>query len=328
MPRREGSASPLRCNALAFLVAAGVVGFAHLNLDPFVTGASPRNRSALLAGTPDLYPPAPELPTRLERLPPAGQPEIPPAVSIADDPATLRGVWACKMANALLQKGCSAFSKVPDYTATFIKQERIGGALSECQTIDLKVRHEPFSVYMKWLSGDRGRQLIYVHGQNEGHLLVQPGGIKGRLTGVLSLEPEGALALSESRYPITKAGLLELAHIIMGFQQQDLARPSGLRCELRDHQEFEQRPCFLYLVEYASPEAHATYRKSMIYVDKELSMPICVKNFTWAKDANPEKLDEETLIEFYAYTELRVQQQLESSHFDQNNSDYKLRVKR
>ena len=82
-----------------------------------------------------------------------------------------------------------------------------------------KIRHEPFSVYMKWLSGDRGRQLIYVDGQNDGKLLVQPGGIKGRLTGVLSLDPSGTLAMSDSRYPIQTAGLLALAKTILEHQK-------------------------------------------------------------------------------------------------------------
>ncbi|HWL10719.1 MAG TPA: DUF1571 domain-containing protein, partial [Planctomicrobium sp.] len=232
------------------------------------------------------------------------------------------------MARALLERGCNQFSQVPDYTASMFRQERIGGALSEGQSIELKVRHEPFSVYMKWLSGDRGRQLIYVADQNNGNILVQPGGIKGRLTGLLSLEPTGSMAMAESRHPVTQAGLLQLGHTVMKYQQGDLDRGTGFSCELRDHQEFEGRPCYLYFITYDSPEIHDVYRKSLIYVDKELLLPICVKNYTWAKDATPETLDDETLIEFYAYTDLKIQQQLNATAFDQNNSDYKLRVRR
>jgi hypothetical protein len=70
------------------------------------------------------------------------------------------------------------------------------------------------------------------------------------------------------------------------------------------------------------------YRKSIVFIDKELSMPVCVKNYTWAKDADPESIDEETLVEFYAYTDMRMEQQLGAADFDQHNKDYKLRVKR
>ena len=57
-------------------------------------------------------------------------------------------------------------------------------------------------------------------------------------------------------------------------------------------------------------------------------MPLCVKNYTWVRDANPETLDEDSLVEFYAYTDLKVRQDLAGDDFDQNNRKYRLRVKR
>jgi len=327
MPRSERSASPWKRNLLAVLVAGGAIGLSHLNLDPFSTGGEGGGRQKAMASTPR-FPPSPEMPVRLIGTDDVRTATPAPATQLADDPNTLRGVWAIKMARALLEKGCDHFSKVPDYTANMFKQERINGALSEGQSIEMKVRHAPFSVYMKWQTGDRGRQLIYVDGQNDGNILVQPGGIKGRLTGLLSLEPTGSMAMAESRHPITRAGLLQLGHTVMEYQDVDLKRGSGFQCELRDNQEFEGRTCFLYMIQYENAQANETYRKSMIYVDKELSLPICVKNYTWAKDANPETIDDETLIEFYAYTDLKIHQELTATAFDQNNSDYKLRVRR
>lgn len=329
MPRSPRTVRAYGRNLLALVVASGAMGIAHLNFDSLGTGSCPLATSASFAGPPTLTPPSPELPVRIDAPSPSGTSGAPDTtISRHDDPTTLRGIWGIKMASALLEKGCDSFRKIPDYTASFFRQERVGGALSEGQTIELKVRHEPFSVYMKWLSGDRGRQLIYVQGQNEGNLLVQPGGIKGRLTGVLSLEPNSSLAMSESRYPVTKAGILELAQIILSYQKQDIQRGAGFRCEFQDGQQFEGRPCYLYLIEYESPQINADYRKSMVFIDKELSMPVCVKNFTWVRDANPETIDQESLVEFYAYTDLRIERQLTAGDFDQNNSDYKLRVRR
>src|SRR5690606_21363100 len=99
-------------------------------------------------------------------------------------------------------------------------------------------------------------------------------------------------------------------------------------CELRDQQSFDDRECFLYIIEYNSPEVNKTYRKSIVFIDKQLSMPVCAKNYTWARDADPETIDDETLLEFYAYTELKMQRQLGAVDFDQHNDDYKLRVRR
>jgi hypothetical protein len=76
---------------------------------------------------------------------------------------------------------------------------------------------------------------------------------------------------------------------------------------------------------YASPEYSETYRKATLYIDKELAMPVCVRNYTWAKDANPETVDDETLIEFYSYTDIKVEQQLSGIDFDRGNESYRMR---
>ena len=325
MTRSPRSSRSLGRNFLALLVACSAVGVAQINYDPLSVGSTPTARAASVSEPTMVLPPSPALPTRLDE---AANQETHRRGEAAEDPQLLRGIWALKMVSALLEKGCKSFAAVPDYTASMFKQERIGGILGDGQTIDLKIRHEPLSIYMKWLSGDRGRQLIYVDGLNDGNLLVQPGGIKGRLTGVLSLEPSSALAMAESRYPIMKVGILELANTILEYQHADLERGHGFRCELRDDQSFEDRPCYLFVCEYDSPEMNETYRKSVIFVDKEISMPVCVKNFTWVRDANPETIDEESLVEFYAYTDVRIGQNLNAGDFDQHNRDYRLRVRR
>lgn len=326
MRRPLRSCSPFRRNLLAMLVAGAALGLAHLNYDPVCVGASPHEKLAALA------PPVMSLSVApvVYQVPATdndGATESAPA-PIPSDPHALTGVWALKMANTMIESGIRRMAAVPDYTAQMYKQERVAGVLSEGQQIELKVRHEPFSVYMKWLSGDRGRQLIYVAGLNDGHLLVQPGGIKGRLTGVLALEPTGSMAMSESRHPVTKIGLLELAKTVAGYQRVDLEKQTGFRCQLLDGQEFEGRPCYLFACEYDSEKANADYRKSVMFIDKELSIPVCVKNYCWGRDVNPESIDEETLVEFYAYSDIQLGRELTAGDFDQHNSDYKLRVRR
>ncbi|TWT57461.1 hypothetical protein KOR42_08220 [Thalassoglobus neptunius] len=315
-------------NLLAISVACLAVAAAHIQSDPVAIGGSP-NEGKRTSGPPVLnLPPSPSLPERIEEESDTESAETNQQEVRKEDPNVLRGIWALKVTSAILKKGIESFESVPDYTASFYKQERMNGVLGDGQTIELKMKHEPFSVYMKWESGDsRGQQLIYVDGQNDDKLLVQPGGIKGRLTGVMKLDPTGTMAMSQSRHPVTKAGLIGLAHSILEYQSKDVERASGFVCELRDDQEFEGRPCYLYICEYDSPEINPLYRKSVIYVDQELSMPVCVKNFTWGKDVNPETIDEETLLEFYAYTDLQIQQKLGVADFDAKNRSYRMRVR-
>ena len=321
----RGSRGP---NFAAFLVTACVITYVYLNSDPVISGTEPQTGAAAVIGPPQI---------QLPPAPPQAEPSDAAAASSGEvattagtaatpsDPSILTGRWAMLFSLTLLQRGCEKFEHIPDYTATMYKQERINGELLDGQTLQMKLRHEPLSVYMKWLTGDKGRQVIYVAGQNEGNLLVQLGGVKGRLLGTLAVDPNGSQALAESRYPITGAGLLSLARKVLEHRERDLERNSGCRCEMHDNQTLNDRPCFLFVTTYDSPAISPTYRKSMLYIDKELSMPVCVRNYTWTDDPNPETLDDDTLIEFYSYSDVQFDTRLGDGDFDRANAEYKMR---
>lgn len=312
-------------NMLALVVAVSALTFVAVNADPVSSGGGIGSlNAASITNVSVSLPPAPPMPETLDTAATSDEATSPAPVASQH----LTGCWAMKLHTEMLQRGCLQFAQHQDYSATFTKQERIDGYLSDVQEIDLKLRHQNFSVYMKWNSGDAGRQLIYVNGKNEGNLLVQLGGIKGRLTGVMPLAPEGDLAMAECRYPVTKAGLIPLAQTILLHQMSHVEAGAGYRCEMRNGEEFDGRPCYLFVCEYDSPQVSPEYRKSIIFVDKEWSLPVCVKNFTWATDASPEKLDDETLIEFYAYTNVTLNCSFEDQDFDEHNPVYRLRCRK
>ncbi|MFO1093242.1 MAG: DUF1571 domain-containing protein [Planctomycetaceae bacterium] len=325
----RGSRGPNFC---ALLMTAAVFGYITINSDPVISGTESPLEATAAIGPPQItLPPAPPKSLRnsgeqevaiIEQ--PAVDPPAGAATATPANPDVLTGRWAMLMSVTMLKHGCEKFRHVPDYTATLYKQERINGELQDGSTMSMKLRHEPFSVYMKWLDGDRGRQLIYVDGQNDGNLLVQLGGVKGRLLGTLSINPTGSQAMAESRYPITGAGLLHLANKILEYRQKDLERGTGVHCEFHDNRELNGRPCYVFVTTYDSPEYCEMYRKAVCYIDKELSMPVCVQNYTWAVDATPETIDDETLIEFYSYSDIKIKEQLADSDFDRANESYRM----
>ena len=313
---------------MALLLSGAVVGYVYLNTDPVISGTEPAADAVAVIGPPELsLPPVPVSAVPAAELSAGtdGETEVVTAAAPVD-PSVLTGRWAMLFNVMLLKNGCEKFERVTDYRATLYKQERINGELGEGQTTQIKLRHEPFSVYMKWLTGDKGRQLIYVDGQNDNNMLIQLGGVKGRLLGVLQIDPNGAQSKKESRYPITGAGLLNMARKILKHRERDLANNcEGVRCEVHDDQMLNDRPCYLFVTNYESQEHSEVYRKSMLYVDKELSMPVCVRNYTWAVDAAPEELDEQTLIEFYSYSDIKIEQNLVDDDFSRTNRKYRMR---
>ncbi|MCH8828151.1 MAG: DUF1571 domain-containing protein [Planctomycetes bacterium] len=320
--RRCKGVAVKRRNLLAFVIAAAAVGLFYLHFDAMPAGGDLTDDVANLAAITEEI----ELPSNSGSNGRGSREDV--SGPRADN--SLQGKTALLVNMMLLERGIKQIEKTGSYTATFYKRERVNGRMLDAQVMKLKVRHKPFSVYMKWLVGDKGRELLYVNGQNKGKMLVKLGGVKGRLLPTMKLNPSGSMALRESRHPVTEVGILFLAKSIVKYRQNDLADKNPPQCRMFDNQLINGRKCYCFIVEYANGKANKEYRKSVIFIDKETFLPICVKNFTWpdspADAAASEKIvDSSTLIEDYRYSNIRLNQQLTASDFDRKNSQYGMR---
>lgn len=229
----------------------------------------------------------------------------------------------------LLARGYETFKKVPHYTATFNRQERIAGFLNEPEEMEVKVRHQPFSVYMHWQSMDPGREVLYVDGEHNNKMMIRLGGLKGRLLPPLSLDPNGNEAMKRTRFPITQAGILGVSEILLRDRRKDLAENVPLRCDFVEKQIVNNRECYYFCFEFLDPAISETYRKSVQFIDRELMLPIWVQNFTWPDESTPREeglsLDDSTLIGYYSYSNLNTELGLSDADFDRANPDYRFR---
>jgi hypothetical protein len=139
--------------------------------------------------------PEPSSPPVPERLTPIPQPPSP-----SEDSLPLRQL--CRLAE-------QRYAAVNGYIVRLRRRERIGGKNQPEETILLKFRREPWSVYLRWLGkGDGPRELVYVKGQHEGviHTLTAAadGGTAGRHVKTAADDP---LVPARSRYAITDTGV-------------------------------------------------------------------------------------------------------------------------
>jgi hypothetical protein len=234
-----------------------------------------------------------------------------------------------QLGHALLKSGRERFGQIPAYSATFAKRERIGSGLTELTTLELKVRHQPLAVYLKWLDGPEvGKEILYIDGENDGSMLVRLGGVKGRIIPAFKLDIESPLALNESRYPINKAGILNLADSLLAHREQELQNRVYPRARQEADTVCGGRRCAVYVFEFDEKDRPTEYRKSIQYLDRQWNVPLQVENYAWPEPGQHLEgaaLDESTLIEYYKYSNLVVDGRVTDNDFSPSNPEYRFR---
>lgn len=240
----------------------------------------------------------------------------------------IEGRLALQMKHALLLQARKALQQAPNYTATFVRQERVSGDLLAAETVDMKVRHAPFSVYMRWVDGEVGQEVLYVDGNHDGKLLVKKGGSVGDLLPTIKLDPKGSLALAKARHPVTEAGLLHLTDLLLKYVERDLGVAKGITCRFLQDTKIENRRCYCIQTEYGSAEIDQDYRCSLSFFDQETGLPLCVQNYGWpaacgASADKAQELSEDTLVEAYTYANVKLEKTPKPEEFQHTNKEYR-----
>jgi len=235
---------------------------------------------------------------------------------------------AIKFSLLLLKDGGRFIDNIGHYRVMFEKRERIKGDIGELETMELKVRHTPnFSVYMKWKTGDAGRQLLYNDEYDDKLMIVKLGGLKGRILPALKLDPLGSEAKAGARYPVTEAGISGMIRQMIVHRENDLNHGHGVDCRRLANEVFDERECYCFKYEYLAPKFNPLYRKSIVLMDTRYHVPLKVVSYTWSDNAEgmtTEQLDEMTMIEDYAFRQLDMGAKLVAEDFSRDNPAYRM----
>lgn len=252
--------------------------------------------------------------------------QAPDAAAVANSnvnqPAIDPGAGAAHPLEPALQMAYAALanirSNIRDYSCTMVKRERIGDKLNEQEFMYLKIRHEPFSVYMYFLGPERlrGQEAIYVAGRNNGNLLGHGVGIK-KIAGTVPLLPTGAMAMQGQRYPITEIGMLNLTKRLVEVAEKD--KMYG-ECEVKFHKnaKVNGRSCTCIQVVHPVPRRNFLFNMARVFVDDELNMPIRFESYDWPDRPGGQPL----LLEEYTYTDIKLNNGLTDADFDEHNPKY------
>ncbi|MEW4490813.1 DUF1571 domain-containing protein [Thalassoglobus sp. JC818] len=217
-----------------------------------------------------------------------------------------------------LQMGTKALESldgVKDYTADFAKRELIGRKLLDSQ-IKLKLREDPFSVYLKILKPVAGREALYVAGQHDGKMKAHDVGFAG-LAGTLSLDVNGSFAMSENRYPITMAGMKTMASKVLEQWLNDL-QYTDLDVNYYPNARIGQTSCKAIETIHRQHPKDVKFQMTRLYVEQERGLPIRVQQYEFPgiRQTNP------VLAEDYLYSNIKLNAGLTDKDFSLTNPEY------
>jgi hypothetical protein len=206
---------------------------------------------------------------------------------------------------------------IKDYSCTLVKRERLPqeDVIGEQQMIDLRIRHEPFSVHMSFRQPHAGRKVVWVKGANEDKLTVREAGLLS-IAGRVDLDPESTTAMNGQKYPIYKIGIRNLlTELIKNFEADTKYTESDVK--INPQAEVIKRSATLIQVSHPVPRQNFRSHIARIYFDNELKIPIYYDAFMWpAKEGEAPPLEES-----FAYTNLKVNNGFTGREFDKENAD-------
>lgn len=239
--------------------------------------------------------------------------EVQIAALIDQAPQTHALIPALRMA----MKSLDAAKALTDYEATLTKTEQVGREILTAK-LQLKVRHSPYSVYIKYLEPSAGREAIYVTGRNQGLVAVHGTGLQA-LVGTLNIDPLGSTAMAENRYPITKAGMVVMTESLME-QWITLAKgeAAGVTVNNYPNAKIGTQACQTIEVVLAQPIGSSSYQTSRLYVDSASGLPIRVQQYAFPTRRGQKPV----LVEDYLYQNLKTNIGLAEIDFDPANPKY------
>ena len=231
---------------------------------------------------------------------------------------TLKGDEAKKLLLASNELSLARLARVEGYTATLRKQERINGRLSAEQTLAMKVRNRPFAIYLKFLAPKAGKEVVYAEGHHENKVIAHNGDWTRKIIPRLAVEPDSALALADTRHPVTEAGLVHLAKKLLSFRKMDMNDPDA-ETILDRTTDPDGKTWLRSIHTHNVADGSRPFARVEVLYDPATQFPLRISSYDWPAPGHSGELE---LAERYAYDDLKLDAPLTQTDFDPTNPDY------
>jgi hypothetical protein len=200
----------------------------------------------------------------------------------------------------LIALGQEGVRSLGAYRARLVKQERVRGELLPAQTIEVTVRPSPRALRLDYVAGPKaGRHVSWREDHRSTEMLVREGGFLGIAS--MWIDVGGKLARKDTNHPVMELGFGPALSLF----DSDLRKGAGQGGHSRRDRGFDSSG--RYCMEYAAPPgATGLYaERTVICLDPKLAIPVGIEVF-----------DRQGLLERYEYANVRPNQNLDPSLFD------------
>jgi hypothetical protein len=200
---------------------------------------------------------------------------------------------------------------IEGYKFILIKREVVEGKDTGYQFLDVKVKAEPLSIYIKYLKPKKyvGREVLYFNGE----IIARRGG--SRMSNmIMHLTPDSPLAMDENKYPITHINPKILAQTLLEQIERELSF-DDTTITLRSNAKIYGQLGTYYQLTHQKQQDGMGCATAEIVISNTLKLPIYFKVADF----------QQRVIEEYAFKDMIVNPEFTKTDFDQNNPEYKLK---
>jgi Protein of unknown function (DUF1571) len=245
-------------------------------------------------------------------------PKPPAEVPLNWPEGVLKGDEAKALLLAVTARAADRLSRVESYTATLRKQELMGGKLGPEQTLAMKVRNRPFAIYLKFLSPKAGKEVVYAEGHHDNKVIAHNGDWTRKIVPRLAVAPDSALALADSRHPVTEAGLVHLVNKLLAFRKMDMG-DADAQTILDRTTDLDGKVWLRSIHTHTLHDGTRPFARVEVLYDPVTQYPLRISNYDWPSPGHSGELQ---LAERYAYDDLKLNAPLTATDFDPANPDY------
>lgn len=217
-------------------------------------------------------------------------------------------------ASKIISDAQNSFARVRDYSGLFYRQERVKGELMPEQSMQIRVRQQPFSVHMKWLGPQKlvGQEAYYVASKNNNQVKVKAAGALMSALGFMSFDPNDPKIMATNRHPITEAGIGNLIERLAQGNETERRLPSD-HCELAfaDYK-FLGRPVTRMESTHRKNNGQFYCYRTVVYLDKETRLPVRFEAYDWPRQGGSPAGD---ILECYSFVDVKFNIGLTDSAF-------------